>query len=758
MFCMEGSLSGDKLSPMQKVLRWGGLALSGLIAAIAVALLVIALATPRLPPITSVADYQPKMPLRILTADGVLIGEFGEERRSLVRLPDVPKHLVQAILAAEDDAFFQHRGIDFMGIARAMVANVFSGSRSQGASTITMQVARNFYLSSEKTFTRKIYEVLLASEIERTLTKNQILELYLNQIYLGKRAYGFAAAAQTYFGKEIQQITLAEAAMLAGLPKAPSANNPASNLRRATARQHYVLGRMEKLGLINPRQAEAAKREKINVIGRSDDFPVKAPYVAEMARQLIFEQYKEEAYTRGLTVYTSILADEQRAAHRAVRAGILEFDRRAGWRGPEAFINLPNARDEFEDAIEDALDARPDSDELLTAIVTDVSDEKVVVRRPRNQRLEISGDGLKFAAPGLSSLAAPAKRIRKGAVVRIVRLNDNSYEIVQMPEVESGFVSLSSQTGAVRALVGGFDFNRNKFNRVTQAWRQPGSAFKPFVYAAALNRGFSPATIVNDAPVSFDAGQTGGQAWEPKNYDGKFDGPMSLRTGLAKSKNMVSIRVLHSIGPRYAQDYITRFGFEPEKHPPYLTMALGAGSVTLWQMASGYAVFANGGYRVNPYLIDRVVDLKGKVLAKANPIRAGLEAQRVMDPRNVFILDSLLQEVVKSGTATRALQLGRGDLAGKTGTTNDSHDAWFAGYGGNISAVAWVGYDQPKKLGDRETGGGLALPIWIDYMKTALAKAPLQARVMPAGVLNINGEYFTQESRPGVGIASVGLR
>jgi penicillin-binding protein 1A len=758
MFCMEGSLSGDKLSPMPKLLRWGGLALSGLVAAIAVALLVIALATPRLPPITSVADYQPKMPLRIMTADGVLIGEFGEERRSLVRLPDVPKHLVQAILAAEDDAFFQHRGIDFMGIARAMVANVFSASRSQGASTITMQVARNFYLSSEKTFTRKIYEVLLASEIERTLTKNQILELYLNQIYLGKRAYGFAAASQTYFGKEISQINLAEAAMLAGLPKAPSAYNPASNLRRATVRQHYVLGRMEKLGLISARQAEAAKREKITVIGRGDDFAVKAPYVAEMARQLVFEQFKEEAYTRGLTVYTTILADEQRAAHRAVRAGILEFDRRSGWRGPEAFINLPNARDEFEDAIEDALDARPDSDDLLTAIVTDVSDDKVVVRRPRNQRIEISGEGLKFAAPGLSSLAAPAKRLRKGAVVRIVKRNDNDYEIVQMPEVESGFVSIATQTGGVRALVGGFDFNRNKFNRVTQAWRQPGSAFKPFVYAAALNRGFSPATIVNDSPVSFDAGQTGGQAWEPKNYDGKFEGPMSLRTGLAKSKNMVSIRVLHSIGPRYAQDYITRFGFEPEKNPPYLTMALGAGSVTLWQMAGGYAVFANGGYRVNPYLIDRIVDLKGKVLAKANPTRAGQEAQRVMDPRNVFILDSLLQEVVKSGTATRALQLGRGDLAGKTGTTNDSHDAWFAGYGGNIAAVAWVGYDQPKKLGDRETGGGLALPIWIDYMRTALAKAPPQARVMPTGVLNINGEYFTQESRPGVGIASVGLR
>ncbi|MBU6143402.1 MAG: transglycosylase domain-containing protein, partial [Betaproteobacteria bacterium] len=509
---------------MGVVLRWLGILLAALVAVVAIGLLVIALATPRLPPINAVADYQPKMPLRVLTADGVLIGEFGEERRSLVRLPDVPKVLVQAILAAEDDSFFQHRGIDFLGIARAMVANVFSGSKSQGASTITMQVARNFFLSSEKTFTRKIYEVLLASEIERKLTKNQILELYLNQIYLGKRAYGFAAASQTYFGKEISQITLAEAAMLAGLPKAPSAFNPASNMRRATLRQHYVLGRMEKLGLINPRQAEAAKKEKITVIGRIDDFPVRAPYIAEMVRQLIFDQYKEEAYTRGLTVYTTITAEEQRAAHKAVRNGLMEYDRRQGWRGPEAFITLPSARDAQEDAIEDALNDRPDSDELLTAIVIDVSDTKVVVRRARGQRIEISGDGLKFASPGLSSVAPPAKRLRRGAVVRIVRLADNNFEITQMPEVESGFVALNPQTGAVRALVGGFDFNRNKFNRVTQAWRQPGSAFKPFIYAAALNRGFSPATIINDAPVQFDPGQTGGQAWEPKNYDGKFDG------------------------------------------------------------------------------------------------------------------------------------------------------------------------------------------------------------------------------------------
>lgn len=743
---------------MKWTTRWLLIGLMGLVAVVAVGLLVIALATPRLPPITAVADYRPKMPLRIMSADGVLIGEFGEERRSLVRLPEVPKHLVQAILAAEDDSFFEHRGIDFTGVLRAALSNLTSGSRSQGASTITMQVARNFYLSSEKTFTRKIYEVLLASEIERNLTKNQILELYLNQIYLGKRAYGFAAASQTYFGKDLSQISLAEAAMLAGLPKAPSAFNPSANIRRATLRQHYVLGRMEKLGLINQREFEAAKKERITVVGRADDFPVRAAFVAEMARQLVFDQYQGEAYTRGLTVYTTILADEQRTAHRAVRSGLMEFDRRQGWRGPEAFVTLPNGRDAFEDAVEDALNERPDSDELLAAVVIEVQDDRVVVRRPRGQRIEISGDGLKFAAPGLSVVAAPSKRLRRGAIVRIFRTLNGDFEITQMPEVESGFVAINPQTGAVRALVGGFDFNRNKFNRVTQAWRQPGSSFKPFIYSAALTQGFSPATIINDQQVSFDPGQTGGQTWDPKNYDGKYEGPMSMRTGLAKSKNMVSIRLLHSIGPKFAQDYITRFGFEPEKHPPYLTMALGAGSVTMWQMASAYAVFANGGYRINPYLIDRIVDLQGNVVARANPVKAGTESRRVLDARNVFIIDSMLQEVVRSGTATRALSLGRTDLAGKTGTTNDSHDAWFAGYSPSISAVAWVGYDKPRKLGDRETGGGLALPIWIDYMRVALPRTPAVERAMPAGVITINSEYYTQESRPGVGVASLGLR
>jgi penicillin-binding protein 1A len=743
---------------MKLILRGVLIGLFGLLAIIGSGLLVIALATPRLPPITAVADYQPKMPLRVLSADGVLIGEFGEERRSLVRLAEVPKHLIDAILAAEDDQFYKHPGIDFVGVGRAALANLFAGSKSQGASTITMQVARNFYLSSEKTFTRKIYEVLLASEIERKLSKDQILELYLNQIFLGRRAYGFAAAAQTYYGKEISQITLAEAAMLAGLPKAPSAYNPVSNMRRATIRQHYVLGRMEKLGLISANQADAAKKEKIRVIGRLDEFPLRAPYVAEMVRQMVFEQFGEDTYTRGYTVYTTVLASEQLAAQQAVRNGLMEFDRRQGWRGPEAFVTLPSGRDEMEDAIDDALSNRPDSEELLAAVVTEVSENSVTVRRARGERLVISGEGLKFASPGLSSSAPAARRLRKGAVVRVTQMGDGNYEIVQMPQVEAGFVALNPQTGAVRALVGGFDFNRNKFNRATQAYRQPGSAFKPFIYSAALNRGFSPATIINDAPVQFDPGQTGGQVWDPKNYDGKFDGPMTMRTGLSKSKNMVSIRILHSITPKYAQDYITRFGFEPERNPPYLTMALGAGSVTLMQMATGYSVFANGGYRVNPYLIDRIVDMRGKTIAQAKPVIAGTPSQRVLDPRHVFIMDSMMREVVLSGTATRAKSLGRDDIAGKTGTTNDSNDAWFAGYATNVAAVAWVGYDQPRSLGDRETGGGLALPIWINYSKQALLRVPVMPKAMPAGILNIDGEYFTQESRPGVGVASVGLR
>ncbi len=731
---------------------WAGLGLVG------ISLLVIALATPRLPEVTALADYRPKVPLRIMTADGVLIGEFGEERRSVVRIAEVPKPLIHAILAAEDDQFYQHAGIDPAGIVRSLLANLVSASKAQGGSTITMQVARNFYLSTEKTFTRKIYEVLLAFEIERKLSKDQILELYINQIYLGRRAYGFASAAQIYFGKSIGQLSIAEAAMLAGLPKAPSTFNPVANPRRAKVRQDYVLGRMHKLRLISNAQFTQAAKEKLKVVGRGEDYAVTAPYVAEMVRQQMVAQFPNDAYSRGLTVFTTIRSNEQRAAHNALRAGLIDFDRRQGWRGPEAVITLPRQAEDREDAIEDTLAERPDSDGLLTAVVLEAKEDLVRVMRSQGQQIEIRGEGLKFAAKGLSANALPTQRIKPGAVVRIRKLDADHYELTQLPEVEGAFIAIQTDTGALRSLVGGFDFRQNKFNHVTQAYRQPGSTIKPFVYAAALEKGFSASSVINDAPVSFDPGQTGGQVWDPKNYDGTYDGPISLRDGLARSKNMVSIRLLHAVGPKYAQTVLSRFGFEAEKNPPYLTLALGAGSTTPLQMATAYAAFANGGFRVTPYFIDRVVDERGALVSRTEPARAGEEAPRIMDERHAFLMHNLLQGVIKNGTGKKALSLGRQDLAGKTGTTNDAQDAWFAGYQPRLAAVAWVGYDQPRSLGERETGGGLALPIWISFMSEALKKIPQQNTNPPAGLLRISGEYYVPDNAPGVGVSSLGLQ
>lgn len=730
---------------------WSGLGLIG------ISLLVTALATPRLPEVTALADYRPKVPLRIMTADGVLIGEFGEERRSVVRISEVPKSLIHAILAAEDDQFYQHAGIDPAGIARSVFANLLAGSKAQGASTITMQVARNFYLSTEKTFTRKIYEVLLAFEIERKLTKDQILELYINQIYLGRRAYGFASAAQIYFGKPIGRLSIAESAMLAGLPKAPSSYNPVVNPRRAQARQQYVLGRMHKLRLISNAQFSQASREELKVVGRSEDYAVSAPYLAEMVRQQIVAQFPEDAYSRGLTVFTTIRASEQRAAQNAMRSGLVDFDRRQGWRGPEAFVSLPKNAAELEDLVEDTLADRPDSDDLLTAVVVEVKEGLVRVMRGQGKTFEIRGDGLTFASKGLSASALPALKIRPGAVVRIHRLSAEQWGLSQIPEVEGAFVAIQTDTGALRALVGGFDFRQNKFNHVTQAYRQPGSTIKPFVYSAALEKGFSASSIVNDAPVNFDPGQTGGQVWDPKNYDGTYEGPMTIRDALAKSKNMVSIRLLHAVGAKYAQSYLSRFGFEAERNPPYLTLALGAGSVTPLQMATAYAAFANGGFRVTPYFIDRVVDERGALVSRTEPAKAGDDAPRVLDERYAYLMHNLLQGVVKNGTGRKALQLGRTDLAGKTGTTNDAQDAWFAGYQPKLAGVAWVGYDQPRSLGERETGGGLALPIWMSFMAEALKKTPQQFVNPPAGLLKIGGEYYVPDNAPGVGVPSLGV-
>lgn len=732
-----------------------GLAFAGALIVFLLVGLALALAYPNLPALEVLTDYRPKVPLRVYTADGVLMGEFGEERRNLVRIREVPDILKSAILAAEDDRFYQHGGVDYMGVLRAGLTNLTTGGKTQGASTITMQVARNFFLSSEKSWMRKIYEVLLSFKIEANLSKDQILELYINQIYLGQRAYGFSAAAQIYYGKQLNQLNASEAAMLAGLPKAPSAYNPVVNPKRARIRQQYVLGRMLTLGYLTEDEYRQALTAPGRVRTLGSEFNVHADYAAELARQLIYETYKEETYTRGLNAYTTIRSTDQEAAYRALRNGILDYERRHGWHGPEGFINLPDQVEPGNEAVEDELIDHPDSDNLLAAVVLSADARKVKVMRAGGEMIDITAEGLKFAQAGLSDKAQPTKRIRRGAVVRIIKNEKGIWEILQMPEVESAFIAAQHDSGAITAMVGGFDFQRNKFNHATQAWRQPGSSFKPFIYSAALEKGFTPTTTVNDAPFSLSAAQTGGQAWEPKNYDGKYEGPMRLRQALAKSKNMVSIRILQSIGPQYAQDYVTRFGFQAERHPAYLTMALGAGSVTPMQMLGAFAVFANGGHRINPYLIDRVTDNSGQLLMLAKPVSAQDETTRVIDARNAFMMDSLLRDVVRFGTGARAMSLKRNDLAGKTGTTNESKDAWFAGYSSNLVGIAWLGFDQPRSLGDRETGGGGALPIWMDYMAVAMKGVPEREVSVPEGVVNVNGDFYYKEFQPGNSVPAI---
>ena len=729
--------------------------------AVAIAALVVALAYPNLPSLEALTDYQPKVPLRVYTSDGELIGEFGEERRSVIAISEVPQRLKNAIIAAEDERFYQHQGIDYVGVLRAAYSNLIAGGRRQGASTITMQVARNFFLSSEKTLTRKLYEALLAFKIEHSLTKDQILELYINQIYLGQRAYGFAAAAQTYFGKSIDKLTLGEAAMLAGLPKAPSTYNPIANPQRARQRQRYVLRRMRQLGYITEAEQDEALKAPLRRAHRAtSEFAAHADYMAEMVRQAIYEQYPQDAYTRGFRVYTTIRKADQEAAYESLRKGVMDYDRRRGYRGPEGFAKLPD--DAHEDDYDEALADYADSDDLLAAVVVSASPKAVSAVLHSGEVIKITGHGLAFAAPSLSRRVAPQKRIRRGAIVRVQRNQGKHWQIVQLPDVEAAFVAVDPQDGAIRALVGGFDFNRNKYNHVIQAWRQPGSSFKPFIYSAALEKGFTPATVIPDEPIVIEPEVTGGQLWEPSNYDGRFEGPMRLRTALAKSKNMVSIRILQAIGPKYAQDYITRFGFDADKHPPYLTMALGAGSATPLQMARAYSVFANGGYLIQPYFIQKIVDDHGEPLGAAHPQRAGEGALRVIDVRNDFIMDSMLQDVATYGTAARAARLGRHDIAGKTGTTNEFVDAWFAGYQPTVVGIAWVGYDQPKSLGRNQTGASVALPIWMGFMEEALKGVPEMPRVMPPGVVRVETgpdptipddagpipEYFYEENVP----------
>ena len=741
------------------------IAVSMVLVAAGVGALTVVLLWPNLPSLEVLTDYRPKIPLRIYSAEGELIGEFGEEKRAVVKIQDVPQVMKAAILAAEDDRFYQHGGVDYLGVARAAAANL--QGRREGASTITMQVARTFFLTREKTLARKLSEVLLAFKIEANLTKDQILELYINQIFLGQRAYGFASAANVYFGKGLAELTPAEAAMLAGLPQAPSRQNPFVNAKRAKERQQYVLRRMQEVGWLSPDHYKKAVAEPLRLNpNQRDTFAFRADFVAEMARAAIFEQYGDPSYVSGLRVYTTVRRKDQEAANAALRQGVLEYDRRHGYRGPEGQAPLPPAGQDAEEEVEEALQDRETVNDLVPAVVLEASAREVKAVMRRGDEVAITGEGLKFAARALAE-RNPDRAIRRGSIIRLQPGDKGVWSIAQLPKVEAALVALDPANGAILSLAGGFDFNASKFNHATQAWRQPGSSFKPFIYSAALEKGFTPATVLNDAPFVIEAAKTGGQLWEPKNYDAKYEGPMRLRTALAKSKNMVSIRLLQAIGPHYAQDYIQRFGFDPKMHPAYLTMALGAGSATPLQMASAYAIFANGGYRVKPWFISRVEDNRGETLYATKPETAGVDAERVLDERNAFLMTTLMRDVVRYGTAARAMSLGRMDLAGKTGTTNDHIDAWFAGFMGRLVAVSWIGFDTPANLGPNETGGQAALPIWMSYAAKVLKGVPETEFTPPTGIVAVNinpstglrepsgmsktTEYFYQESQPPIG-------
>jgi len=755
-------------SPILRFFVKTGILFAGLfLCGVLLAGMALALAWPNLPDLNAMTDYRPRVPLRVYTADRVLIGEFGEERRNVLRFNEIPDVMKSAVLAAEDDRFYQHGGIDWMGVVRAGLTNLISMSKTQGASTITMQVARNFYLSSEKTYSRKFYELLLTFKIESELTKDQILELYMNQIYLGHRAYGFAAASRTYFGKPLSEVTPAEAAMLAGIPKAPSRFNPIANRPRAELRQRYVLGRMHSLGYLTEPEYKQAMAQPI-VMKSAEGTPaggysIHGEYVAELARQLLYNVYQDNVYSRGINIYTTVQSKDQEAAYRAVREGVLEYTRRAPYPGPEEQLDLPPgtennpaALDEFLDGV---FDKFSDSGDLLTAVVLSASPTEVKLARSSREIITVTDKKvLGVVARALNDKAKPEQRIKRGSVVYIRKFGDN-WEIINMPSVQAAFVALSPQDGAIRAMVGGFDFYRGNFNRVTQAWRQPGSNIKPFIYAASLERGLTPGTQISDQPFELTAAQTGSKAWNPKNYGNQYEPMLTLRQGLYKSKNMVSIRILQAIGPQYAQDYLTRFGFDKAPQPAVLPLALGAGSVTPLQLAGAFSVFANGGYRVTPYLIDRVTDSSGKVIMQSKPVVAGDAAARAIDPRTAWVMDDILRGVTTYGTAARARALlKRGDIAGKTGTTNESVDAWFSGYTPTLAATAWLGFDQPKSLGSRETGGGVAMPIWVDYMQSVLKGVPEEKqRPRPDGLLVENGEFYFSEFPPGQAVARLGL-
>ena len=727
-----------------------GLFVLGVFLAATVALVL----TPTLPSLEDLSGDRLKVPLRIYTSEGTLLAEFGEERRIPIKVAEVPPQLIQAILSAEDDAFYYHQGVDFQGILRAAINNLRRGRTSEGASTITMQVARNYFLSPEKTYARKIKEVLLAFKIEREFSKSQILELYLNKIFLGSRAYGFAAAAQIYFGKNLNELALPEMALLAGLPKAPSRYNPIANPESALERRSYVLRRMLKLGLIN----EATFTESMNApLGASRHalrFSVDAPYVAEMVRQIIVEKYTESSYADGYHIYTTIRDKDQQAADAALRKALLAYDRRHGWRGPagQERINRKTEASRLDELLKDY----PSVGNLIPAIITQTDEKLAIAYTQDGTSIDLGLPAVAWAAHYIDedTLGPSPKRVtdvlRVGDVIYLEHVNEDEWKLAQVPDVEGGFVALDPKNGAILALGGGFDFRHNQYNHVALAQRLPGSSFKPFIYSAALEKGFTPASLISGAPIVVEDVSLEDE-WRPEDYSRKFFGPTRLRKALALSLNLVSVRLLRAITPEYAAEYMGRFGFNPEKLPKNLSLTLGTADATPLQMAEAFAVFANGGYRIQNHLIQRIEDAKHNILEQANPIvvcpgcpapkssdpaiPAPRYAEQVITAQNSFLMNSILRDTISYGTAQAANVLNRKDLAGKTGTTNDHRDAWFNGFNSDLVAISWVGFDQNQPLGKGETGGRAALPMWIDYMRVVLEDTPEKPLVPPPGIV-----------------------
>jgi penicillin-binding protein 1A len=741
-----------------KFICWSGFAIfCGLLLSISGAYLYL---SPGLPSVESLRRIQLQIPLRVFSSDGKLIAEFGEMRRSPIRINDVPPDFISALLSAEDDNFANHYGVDPGSLMRAASQLLKSGHIQSGGSTITMQVAKNFFLSSERSFSRKINEILLALQIERELSKDEILELYVNKIYLGNRAYGIEAAAQVYYGKSIRDISLAEMAAIAGLPKAPSRFNPLINPTRSKERRDWILGRMLKLGKIDQSRYQAAINEPSNASYHGPTPELDAPYIAEMARAEMVGRYGSDAYTEGFRVTTTVSSELQQAASSAVRAGLLSYDQRHGYRGPETRLTGMTR-----ESWQAELGKHRSVGGLEPVIVTQVEKSGLLVINRTGTEEAISWDSMKWARPflGPDSMGArpqqPADVAQIGDLIRVQRQADGNLLLSQIPTAQAALSSLNPQNGAIQALVGGFSFEQSNYNRATQAKRQPGSSFKPFIYSAALDNGFTAASLVNDAPIVFqEAGME--EAWRPKNDNNTFLGPIRLREALYKSRNLVSIRVLQAIGMDYALKYVSRFGFNKQDLPRNFSLALGTANLTPLEIATGWCTFANGGYKVTPYLIARIDSREGKPLFVANPASVpqdtpptedadeaidssatpGYEpvaAERIVDARTAFILTSMLQDVIKRGTARRALAMGRSDLAGKTGTTNESKDSWFSGFNADYMTTVWTGFDQPESLGRNEFGGTVALPIWMNYMSAALKDKPAHMLPEPPGILSL---------------------